>query len=133
MSNKSAFLSLKYRKFDTVSQFLTYMRQLLRVLAVLSVHRWRELPITVDDKKFSNPVNEDCLCFHVSSLGSRLMTFHLLCQLRRADRLDGKLYEYLPNDFCVAFSFSKQRKTQLTSYRHFCHCQNNIDYTDIVK
>ena len=67
---------------------------------------------------------EDYLCFYVYPPGVKLMTFLLLYQLRTSDRLEEKLYDYLPtNSVCVSFSFSKQSETQLMCLSHIS-CQN---------
>lgn len=55
-------------------------------------------------------VNEDCLCFHVCTPGVKLMTFLLLCHLRTADRLDRKLYDYLPIEPVLPFHLVNKAK-----------------------
>ena len=45
------------------------------------------------------------------------MTFILLSQLRASDRLEIKLYDYLPIEYVLPFHFvNKTKHTQLTFY-----------------
>jgi len=66
--------------------------------------RWQNSP------RFISFYTEDCICFLLCPTGVNLMTFMLLCQLRARDRLERKLYDYLPIESLLPFHFINKAK-----------------------